>query len=123
MHLKSLEERMCNLILLVEQIFTINATCCNIIILLEQELNANSYCTFYFFSDVVTLSSGGSVLRAWNLPDGQMIWESFLLGSKPSRSLLLTPVSANNSDLLFIPITNICEMCVTPKTYSLHVPT
>lgn len=42
---------------------------------------------------VVTLSSGGSVLRAWNLPDGQMVWESFLLGSKPSRSLLLTPTN------------------------------
>ncbi|KAK4348448.1 hypothetical protein RND71_031203 [Anisodus tanguticus] len=40
---------------------------------------------------VVTLSSGGSVLRAWNLPDGQMVWESFLFGSNPSRSLLLTP--------------------------------
>lgn len=42
---------------------------------------------------VVTLSSGGSVLRAWNLPDGQMVWESFLPGSKPSRSLLLTPTA------------------------------
>ncbi|XP_009597396.1 uncharacterized protein LOC107826073 [Nicotiana tabacum] len=42
---------------------------------------------------VVTLSSGGSILRAWNLPDGQMVWESFLLGSNPSRSLLLTPAN------------------------------
>ncbi|MCD7448371.1 hypothetical protein HAX54_041106 [Datura stramonium] len=32
-----------------------------------------------------------SILRAWNLPDGQMVWDSFLRGSKPSRSLLSTP--------------------------------
>lgn len=108
---------MYNLILLIEQIFTINTMCCNIVDCLVQELNAYSYWTFYFFSDVVTLSSGGSVLRAWNLPDGQMVWESFLPGSKPSRSLLLTPVSAKKSDLLFISITSICEMCMTPKTY------
>ncbi|XP_059456208.1 uncharacterized protein LOC132186317 [Corylus avellana] len=37
---------------------------------------------------VITLSSEGSVLRAWNLPDGKMVWESFLQGSKPSKSLL-----------------------------------
>ncbi|XP_009623191.1 uncharacterized protein [Nicotiana tomentosiformis] len=42
---------------------------------------------------VITLSSGGSILRAWNLPDGQMVWESFLRGLKPSRSLLLTPTN------------------------------
>nr|GMD26961.1 ER membrane protein complex subunit 1-like [Ipomoea batatas] len=39
---------------------------------------------------VITLSSG-STLRAWNLPDGQMVWESFLSGSSPSRSILLVP--------------------------------
>ncbi|XVE53728.1 hypothetical protein DITRI_Ditri03aG0025800 [Diplodiscus trichospermus] len=38
---------------------------------------------------VVTLSSGGSILRAWNLPDGQMVWESSLQGPKHSKSLLL----------------------------------
>ncbi|XP_057957645.1 uncharacterized protein LOC131150740 [Malania oleifera] len=38
---------------------------------------------------VITLSSEGSVVRAWNLPDGQMVWESFLEGSEPSKSLLL----------------------------------
>lgn len=42
---------------------------------------------------VITLSSEGSILRAWNLPDGQMVWESFLQGPKPSKSLL--SVSAN----------------------------
>ncbi|KAL8526206.1 hypothetical protein ACS0TY_015431 [Phlomoides rotata] len=42
---------------------------------------------------VITLSSGGSVLRAWNLPDGQMVWESKLLGSKPSKPLLLIPTN------------------------------
>ncbi|XP_060176971.1 uncharacterized protein LOC132607148 [Lycium barbarum] len=42
---------------------------------------------------VITLSSEGSILRAWNLPDGQMVWESFLRGSRPSRSLLLTPTN------------------------------
>lgn len=45
------------------------------------------------FSDVITLSSEGSILRAWSLPDGQMVWESFLQGSKPSKSLLSIPVS------------------------------
>ncbi|KAG8376639.1 hypothetical protein BUALT_Bualt09G0084400 [Buddleja alternifolia] len=42
---------------------------------------------------VITLSSGGSVLRAWNLPDGQMVWESALLGSKSSKPLLLIPTN------------------------------
>ncbi|KAJ8485685.1 hypothetical protein OPV22_018170 [Ensete ventricosum] len=42
---------------------------------------------------VVTLSSGGGILRAWNLPDGQMIWESILQVSASSKSLLY--VSAN----------------------------
>lgn len=44
-------------------------------------------------SDVITLSSEGSILRAWNLPDGQMVWESFLSGSKSSKALLIVPVS------------------------------
>ncbi|KAK5814147.1 hypothetical protein PVK06_029599 [Gossypium arboreum] len=39
---------------------------------------------------VITLSSGGSILRAWNLPDGQMVWESSLHGPKHSKPLLLT---------------------------------
>ncbi|GAB4854302.1 hypothetical protein Ancab_022888 [Ancistrocladus abbreviatus] len=38
---------------------------------------------------VITLSSEGSILRAWNLPDGQMVWESFLAAGKPSKPLLL----------------------------------
>lgn len=42
---------------------------------------------------VITLSSGGSVLRAWNLPDGQMVWETTLVGSKPSKPLLLNPTT------------------------------
>ncbi|KAL5729138.1 hypothetical protein ACHQM5_002128 [Ranunculus cassubicifolius] len=42
---------------------------------------------------VITLSSEGSVVRAWNLPDGQMIWESSLPGSTPSKSLLSIPVN------------------------------
>ncbi|KAF8388951.1 hypothetical protein HHK36_025634 [Tetracentron sinense] len=37
---------------------------------------------------VISLSSEGSLLRAWNLPDGQMVWESFLQGPTPSKSLL-----------------------------------
>ena len=44
-------------------------------------------------SDVVSLSSEGNFLRAWNLPDGQMAWESFLQGTSPSKSFLLVPVS------------------------------
>ncbi|KAG2691845.1 hypothetical protein I3760_08G025100 [Carya illinoinensis] len=42
---------------------------------------------------VITLSSEGSILRAWNLPDGQMVWESFLQGSNPSKSLLSVPIN------------------------------
>ncbi|KDP34198.1 hypothetical protein JCGZ_07769 [Jatropha curcas] len=42
---------------------------------------------------VITLSSEGSILRAWNLPDGQMVWESFLQGPNHSKSLLLVPAS------------------------------
>lgn len=47
------------------------------------------------FSDVITLSSEGSVLRAWNLPDGLLVWESILTGLDSSKSLLLVPVSEN----------------------------
>ncbi|KAG8084795.1 hypothetical protein GUJ93_ZPchr0010g8563 [Zizania palustris] len=36
----------------------------------------------------VTLSSGGSILRAWSLPDGQMVWETNLEVSKLSKPLL-----------------------------------
>lgn len=42
---------------------------------------------------VITLSSEGSILRAWNLPDGQMVWESFLSGSKSSKALLTIPAN------------------------------
>ncbi|KAF9613417.1 hypothetical protein IFM89_008247 [Coptis chinensis] len=42
---------------------------------------------------VITLSSAGSVVRAWNLPDGQMIWESSLQGSTPSKPFLYVPVN------------------------------
>ncbi|PQM34223.1 hypothetical protein Pyn_29537 [Prunus yedoensis var. nudiflora] len=42
---------------------------------------------------VITLSSGGGILRAWNLPDGQMVWESFLEGSGASKSLLTVPTN------------------------------
>ncbi|OMO61903.1 Quinonprotein alcohol dehydrogenase-like-superfamily [Corchorus capsularis] len=51
----------------------------------------------------VTLSSGGSILRAWNLPDGQMVWESSLQGPKHSKSLLLTnfKIEKDNVALVF----------------------
>ncbi|KAI3695762.1 hypothetical protein L1987_78762 [Smallanthus sonchifolius] len=42
---------------------------------------------------VITLSSEGSILRAWNLPDGQMVWESFLSGSMSSKALLTVPAN------------------------------
>ncbi|KAK8553525.1 hypothetical protein V6N13_062327 [Hibiscus sabdariffa] len=42
---------------------------------------------------VITLSSGGSILRSWNLPDGQMVWESFLQGPKHSKTVLLVPTN------------------------------
>ncbi|KAG4136292.1 hypothetical protein ERO13_D08G272000v2 [Gossypium hirsutum] len=53
---------------------------------------------------VITLSSGGSILRAWNLPDGQMVWESSLHGPKHSKSLLLTTnliIEKDNSLIVF----------------------
>ncbi|KAK3005418.1 hypothetical protein RJ639_016321 [Escallonia herrerae] len=53
---------------------------------------------------VITLSSEGSILRAWNLPDGQMVWESFLPGLKPSKSLLLVPenLKADRDSVIFV---------------------
>ncbi|KAG9456106.1 hypothetical protein H6P81_000614 [Aristolochia fimbriata] len=42
---------------------------------------------------VITLSSNGTVLRAWNLPDGQMVWETFLQGSTLSKSVLVVPAN------------------------------
>ncbi|MBA0694085.1 hypothetical protein Goari_004415 [Gossypium aridum] len=42
---------------------------------------------------VITLSSGGSILRSWNLPDGQMVWESSLQGPKHSKSFLVVPTN------------------------------
>ena len=47
----------------------------------------------YFFSDVITLSSEGSMLRSWNLPDGQLVWETSLHSAQHSKSLLSVPVS------------------------------
>nr|TKR98141.1 hypothetical protein D5086_0000206000 [Populus alba] len=38
---------------------------------------------------LITLSSEGSILRAWNLPDGQMWWESFLQGPKQLKIILV----------------------------------
>ncbi|XP_058785171.1 uncharacterized protein LOC131660060 [Vicia villosa] len=53
---------------------------------------------------VITLSSGGSILRAWNLPDGQMVWESSLQGSKESKSILNIPknLKADKDDLILV---------------------
>ncbi|CAL0319236.1 unnamed protein product [Lupinus luteus] len=53
---------------------------------------------------VVTLSSDGSILRAWNLPDGQMVWESFLQGSKASKSILIIPknLKPDKDDLILV---------------------
>ncbi|CAI9097878.1 OLC1v1034391C2 [Oldenlandia corymbosa var. corymbosa] len=42
---------------------------------------------------VITLSSDGKIARAWNLADGQMVWESFLPGSLPSKSILFIPTN------------------------------
>ncbi|KAE8680934.1 U-box domain-containing protein 26-like [Hibiscus syriacus] len=53
---------------------------------------------------VITLSSEGRVLRAWNLPDGQMVWESSLHGPKHSKSLLLMTnliIERNNVVVIF----------------------
>lgn len=40
---------------------------------------------------VISLSSEGSILRAWNLPDGLLIWESVLQVPTQSKSLLYIP--------------------------------
>ncbi|CAF1883121.1 unnamed protein product [Brassica napus] len=42
---------------------------------------------------VITLSSQGSTLRAWNLPDGQMVWETSLHSAQSSKSLLSVPIN------------------------------
>ncbi|CAA7039768.1 unnamed protein product [Microthlaspi erraticum] len=42
---------------------------------------------------VITLSSEGSNLRAWNLPDGQMVWETSLHSAQHSKSLLSVPTN------------------------------
>ncbi|KAA3468224.1 ER membrane protein complex subunit 1-like isoform X1 [Gossypium australe] len=55
---------------------------------------------------VITLSSGGSILRAWNLPDGQMLWESSLHGPKHSKSLLLTTNLIIEKDNVLIVFSN-----------------
>ncbi|CAI9780193.1 unnamed protein product [Fraxinus pennsylvanica] len=53
---------------------------------------------------VITLSSGGTILRAWNLPDGQMMWESTLSGSTPSKSFLSIPTNLKigKDDVVFV---------------------
>lgn len=53
---------------------------------------------------VISLSSGGSVLRAWNLPDGQMVWESIILGSNASKPLLLIPTNlkVDKDNVMFV---------------------
>ncbi|KAF5743272.1 exostosin family protein [Tripterygium wilfordii] len=52
---------------------------------------------------VITLSSEGSILRAWNLPDGQMVWETYLLGNQQSNSLLVVPPNLRVEDnLIFV---------------------
>ncbi|XP_020574945.1 ER membrane protein complex subunit 1 [Phalaenopsis equestris] len=53
---------------------------------------------------IITLSSEGSVLRAWNLPDGQLIWESVLQFSAPSSSLLHVPTKfgTERESLIFV---------------------
>ncbi|KAG8487417.1 hypothetical protein CXB51_020869 [Gossypium anomalum] len=55
---------------------------------------------------VITLSSGGSILRAWNLPDGQMVWESSLHGPKHSKSLLITTNLIIEKDNVLIVFSN-----------------
>lgn len=63
---------------------------------------------------IISLSSGGSVLRAWNLPDGQMIWESFLAGKKPSKSTLLTVIDLKvDKDNLILVYSNGCLHAVS----------
>nr|VDC85027.1 unnamed protein product [Brassica rapa] len=42
---------------------------------------------------VITLSSQGSMLRAWNLPDGQMVWKTSLHSAQSSKSLLSVPIN------------------------------
>lgn len=53
---------------------------------------------------IITLSSEGSILRAWNLPDGQMVWESFLGGSKHSKPSLsvLTNLRVDKDSVILV---------------------
>ncbi|KAF5726190.1 ER membrane protein complex subunit 1 [Tripterygium wilfordii] len=54
---------------------------------------------------VITLSSEGTILRAWKLTDGQMVWETYLPGNQQSKSLLVVPsnlkVEKDNLILVF----------------------
>jgi len=61
---------------------------------------------FFSMADVITLSSGGSILRAWNLPDGQLVWESILKGSNPSKIMLIVPVCDYHLNTSEFPLTS-----------------
>uniref|UniRef100_A0A7N0V3D0 ER membrane protein complex subunit 1 n=1 Tax=Kalanchoe fedtschenkoi TaxID=63787 RepID=A0A7N0V3D0_KALFE len=63
---------------------------------------------------VVSLSSSGSILRAWNFPEGQLVWESFLPGSQPSKSLLYIPPSSKvDKDHVMLVLGNSCLHAVS----------
>uniref|UniRef100_A0A7N1A0J8 ER membrane protein complex subunit 1 n=1 Tax=Kalanchoe fedtschenkoi TaxID=63787 RepID=A0A7N1A0J8_KALFE len=63
---------------------------------------------------VVSLSSSGSILRAWNFPEGQLVWESFLQGSQPSKSLLYIPPSLKvDKDHVMLVFGNSCLYAVS----------
>lgn len=42
----------------------------------------------FLFSDAVTVCLREVFLRAWNLPGGQMVWQSSIHGSGVSKTLL-----------------------------------
>lgn len=56
----------------------------------------------FSLSVLVTLSSEGSTLRAWNLPDGLLNWETVLQVSTPSKPLLYVSVSNDFFNRLFV---------------------
>ncbi|CAM8978672.1 unnamed protein product [Rhodiola kirilowii] len=63
---------------------------------------------------VVSLSSSGSILRAWNFPEGQLVWESVLQGSQPSKSLLYIPPSLKvDKDHVMLVFGNSCLYAVS----------
>lgn len=73
----------------------------------------------FSLSVLVTLSSEGSTLRAWNLPDGLLNWETVLQVSTPSKPLLYVSVSNDFFNRLFVLLQVIFSSYLLYLSYSI----